>query len=295
MVHSGAGGYTWTEHAPSQTLLPMVMPPYPDIRYFAVKTDQHIVEPGTLLSGQDSNAPAAILAQALRKEAVPLEAVIDLGDLADTSTEPKRGLAVATVESYKHAAAILADLPGHRLHLPGNHDDPQLLEALIGGGWTESENGVSRWALGPITFVGIDLRTGPEPTGTLGSQTAAALARVLSEETLVILFSHYPLFLSDSRRVNDGLALTNRDSLVSILAPHRRKILAAFHGHLHLWWSIVEMGIPSYCSPGSGMALRLEPQSSERETVIPQPMGYYLVGVRDDGSIIVRPRFIGTV
>jgi len=260
--------------------------------YIAVKTDQHVVEPNGLLNGRDTNASAQRLVDAIKNEQVPISAVIDLGDLADTIRNPDRNTAVATEDSYLHAKAISEGLPGAQLKLPGNHDHPELMKSILGLGWEERGVGCGTWKLGSTTFVGLDLRTGPEPTGYLSDETAEALEQVLKSEERCVLCSHYPLFPSDNGRIDDGLAITNAPKLLSIIEKHREKVLAVLHGHIHMWWSVTYSGLPSYCSTGSGMAFRLEPQSSEYEKIIPQPLGYLLIGVKDDGSLVVRPRFI---
>lgn len=260
--------------------------------YIAVKTDQHMIEPNGLLNGRDTNASAKRLMDAIRQETVPLSAVIDLGDLADTIRNPDRNTAVATEESYLHAKSLSEGLPGVQLRLPGNHDDPKLLKELLGTGWDEKSEQCGTWKLGPTTFVGLDLRTGPEPTGYLNEETAIALEQVLKSEDKCVVCTHFPIFPSDNGRIDQGLSITNLEKLLEIVRRYSDKITGVLHGHIHLWWSVTYNGIPSYCSTGSGMAFRLEPQSDEYEKIIPQPLGYLLVGVKDDGSLIVRPRYI---
>jgi hypothetical protein len=166
------------------------------------------------------------------------------------------------------------------------------MREILGSEWDETRAGCSVWRLGEITFVGLDVRTGPEPTGFLSRESGEALAAVLRERERVVLCTHYPWFPTDNRRISEGLSVTNSERLHEILRAHRGKVIAAFHGHVHLWWNNIFAGIPCYCSTGSGMAFKLEPEADAYEQVIPQPLGYLLVGLGNDGSISVRPRYL---
>jgi len=261
-------------------------------RYFVVKSDQHIVEPNTKLGGVDTNARAAELADRIASEPVLIEAVVDLGDLADTTVNPVRMEAVATPQTYQQAQSLLGSLPGKKLYLPGNHDSPSLLYQIMGDNWDSSEAGGYTYRFGTIDFIGIDLRTGPEPTGYLREETATRLQSILKDTDGAILFLHYPWFAVDNGRIDPDLSTTNGSRLQEIFSDHNQKILAIFHGHLHLWWSGIVGRIPVYCSAGSAFAFELTPGQGGLEKIVDQPRGYYLVGLGEDNSLIVRPRFV---
>ena len=262
------------------------------LRYFVVKTDQHTVEPGRTLNRLDTAGSAERLCACIGAEPVEIEAVVDLGDVADTVVNPDRVTAVGTVESYTHARSILGNLPGIQLYLPGNHDDPSLLFDIMGNHWAASQDGVYTYKLGGICLVGIDARVGPEPVGLVRAESLRELEQVLQRESRVILFSHYSWHEVDNRRINEGLRITNHGPLRALLTQYRGKILAFFHGHLHQWWSAVVDGIPIFTVPGSAFPFDLPPHSPELEKIIDAPVGYLLVGVSEEGSILVRQRFI---
>jgi Icc protein len=260
--------------------------------YVAVITDQHIVEPNLTLYGLNTSASTQALVDQLRREAVPLEAIVSLGDLADTATNPNRGTAVATTEAYIHARDLFSDLRVPFLPLPGNHDEPTLMSSFFTPAWQHHEHGVHHSNLAGTTLIGIDLRTGPEATGFASPETIKALDAVLQGCTHAIIFSHYPLFDLDNQRIDEELSTINRTEVQEVLRTHAHKISACFHGHLHLWVSSNQHGVLTHGVPSSSFIFSLEPQSTAPISVSDEPCGYILLGINGDGSIIVRPRFL---
>jgi Icc protein len=261
-------------------------------RYFVVMTDQHVLEPGKTLYGLDTNTATKTLVSRLKEEPVELAGLICLGDLADTVLNPDRMTAVAGHEAYGHARELLGELGLPILTLAGNHDDPLIMEEYFPNRWEVSRDSVSVSRCFDIDLIGIDVRTGPEPTGHAGASCLRALDEALTKSSRAMLFSHYPLFDLDNTRIDDELSTINRGAIQQIVQRHRSKVYAAFHGHLHLWVSALDRGIPSYGVPSSSFIFVLEPQSAQREVVGPAPCGYFLLGIGDDGSVVIRPRFL---
>jgi 3',5'-cyclic AMP phosphodiesterase CpdA len=260
--------------------------------YFAVITDQHIVEPGSNLYGLDTKRSTESLIAQLRKEPVPLAGIVCLGDLADTVLNPNRMTAVAGPEAYGHARELLSGLTSRFLTLPGNHDEPVLMTEFFPSAWDHHEHGVYYSDIAGSTFIGIDVRTGPEPTGFASPESIQALDGILARSKRAIIFSHYPLFDLDNQRIDSELSTLNRAEIQNVLRAHAQKIAACFHGHLHIWIEGNRHGILTHSVPSSSFTFILEPQGTVLETVGDHPCGYLLLGVNDDGSIIIRPRFL---
>jgi len=261
-------------------------------RYFAVITDQHVVEPGKTLYGLDTNSATERLVARLNDEPVELAGLICLGDLADTVINPDRMTAVAGTEAYGNARDLMGRLGLPLLTLAGNHDDPSVMAEFFPNRWESSCDGVYVSHCFDTALIGIDVRTGPEPTGNATVACLKAFDLALQRSSRALLFSHYPLFDLDNRRIDDELSTINRREIQAIISRHQSKIRAAFHGHLHLWISVLTGGIVSYGVPSSSFTFVLEPQSEQKEVVGPSPCGYFLLGISDDGSVIVRPRFL---
>lgn len=262
------------------------------IRYFALVTDQHVVEPGKTLYGLDTNTATKRLVQRLREESVELAGLICLGDLADTVLNPDRMTAVAGHEAYGYARELLGELGLPVLTLAGNHDDPEIIEEYFPNRWESSRDGVYISRCFDVDLIGIDVRTGPEPTGHASPGCLQALDEALTKSSRAVLFSHYPLFDLDNPRIDDELSTLNRREVQHIVDRQRPKIHASFHGHLHLWVSALRDGIVSYGVPSSSFIFVLEPQSGQKEVVGSAPCGYFLLGIGDDGSVVIRPRFL---
>ncbi len=260
--------------------------------YFAVITDQHIVEPGANLYGLDTKRSTEALIESLRSEPTPLEGIICLGDLADTVINPNRMTAVAGPEAYAHARELLGSVSARFLSLPGNHDEPSVMSEFFPSAWERVEHGVSYSNFQGFTFIGLDVRTGPEPTGMAKPESLEVLQRVLSGSSRAVVFSHYPLFDLDNQRIDAELSTINRAEIQAVLQRHTSKIAACFHGHLHIWIAGLRNGILTHSVPSSSFTFILEPQGTILETVGNQPCGYLLLGLQEDGSIIVRPRFL---
>jgi Icc protein len=259
-------------------------------KYLAVITDQHITEPGTRLYGLDTNESAKRVFDALKMERLP-ELVVSLGDLADTSINPNRETATASEGSYAHARNLLDGLKAPVLTVAGNHDEPELMEAAFPSAWESHKDGVSRYFFYGTDLISVDVRNGPGATGWISAETCKALDETLSEAKRAVIFSHFPLFDLDNERIASGLSLSNREELAPVLQRHRDKIIGCFSGHLHIWLSGVIDGIPVISVPSSSFGFSLEPMSNEREKVSDVPCGYLLIGIGDDGSLIMRPRF----
>ncbi len=262
------------------------------MRYLVVKTDHHIVEPGMQLEGVDTAARAKAVVQSICSEPVHLECIVDLGDVGDTALNPNRAAAEGSVEAYKHAAEILSPINDRSLYLPGNHDSPALLLEALGSRWERSSNGCSVHHIPGVTLIGIDLRSGPVATGELREETASELSKALEQAGRCIILSHYPWRPSDNPWIESNARVTNGERVAAILAPHREKIVGAFHGHLHSWWTGSYAGISFYGCGGSAGGFVFEPEKPTNSRNPLAPFGYLLVGYDEQGGLLVRPRFI---
>ncbi len=263
----------------------------PNRNYIAVITDQHVTEPGTKLYGLDTNRSAKRAFDSLAQERLP-QAVVTLGDLADTTLEPDRTKAVGSRASYELAKSLASEISAPILTVPGNHDDPKLMDEVFPNQWQTRKDGVSTFSFHGVDLISVDVRTGAEATGEIAPKTIEALEEALSRSTGAFIFSHFPLVDLDNERINTGLSTTNREALNSIFERYRDRIAHCFSGHLHIWASATVKGIPVTVVPSASFSFSLEPLSAERESVTNTPCGYLLVGIGDDGSVVIRPRFL---
>ena len=262
------------------------------MRYFIVKTDHHIVEPNHPLSKVDTAARAKAVVAKILEERVPIDFIVDTGDVCDSISTPVREEAEATSQSYEHALSILGPINEKSLYIAGNHDCPALMYEILGDRWDSNKNGVMVKQSSGVTLVGVDLRIGTSAIGMLRPESAQELRAELARAKKVILFSHYLWRPTDCDFVEREIRVSNGAEMADILRGYKEKILGAFHGHLHVWWSGSHAGIPLYGGAGSAFGFDLEPGSVPFAIDPTRPLGYYLVGLGDDGSLLVRPRFI---
>lgn len=262
------------------------------MRYFIVKTDQHIIEPNNTLYGIDTRTPAIKFVDKILKEPVPIDFIVDTGDVADTIKDTNRLTAEATLDAYQHAKEILAPLASKTLYIPGNHDLPELMYKTLGDHWDKRSAGCMTKQYGEISLIGIDTRTGAEATAFLRPETEIAVDEALSKATKSILFTHYPWRTTDNGWIEKDGRVTNGQSFEKLLKKHKQKIISIFHGHLHAWWFGSCCGIPVHCATGSALGFHTEPQGDKIEKYFDAPLGYFLVAVDDSDNLLVRARFI---
>lgn len=260
-------------------------------QYIAVISDQHITEKNSSLYGLDTNLSARNLFRELEDASFP-SLVLSLGDLADTANDPVRAAAVGSADSYAHARELTSQLTKPFLTIPGNHDEPTRMSSFFPSRWTHEAHGVSVSEFNHVSLIGIDLRSGAQPTGLLTPETLEQLNRVLEQSSQAILFTHFPVAELDSPRINDTLSLVNRDELVPLFRQHREKILGCFSGHLHLRYSTQLEGVLVEGVPSSSFMFRADPGSHERVTRCDDPCGYLILGVDPEKSLIVRHQYV---
>jgi RNase P/RNase MRP subunit p29 len=166
------------------------------------------------------------------------------------------------------------------------------MEESFPNAWEFRKDGVTRYSFHGVDLISVDLRDGPGATGWVSDETCRTLDKVLTDSKRAIIFSHFPFFEFDNERISSGLAVVNREVLAVVIQKHRDKILGCFSGHLHIWLSAIVDGIPVVSVPSSSFGFSLEPLSAEREKVANSPCGYLLLGIGEDGSLIMRPRFL---
>ena len=142
------------------------------------------------------------------------------------------------------------------------------------------------------SLLGLDLRLGPIATGRLRPETAEELEQQLRKTKRCVILSHYPWHECDNDWIEQSGRTLNGSDLGAILSRHREKIAGAFHGHLHAWWSGSHFGIPTFACAGMAVAFDSEPGPGRPMHDLSVPLGYFLVGYTDHGSLLVRSRFL---
>jgi 3',5'-cyclic-AMP phosphodiesterase len=193
-------------------------------------SDPHITAPGRRLMEEVDTARhlRSALAALMRLKPLP-DALIISGDLVE-SGQP---------EQYAHLRAMLSRVPMPIWLLPGNHDDPAVLNTCLRpAGWLgqAAETGYLDYTvdIGPLRLVALDSTVAGQPHGELAPAQLDWLDSVLAEHpaqpTLVAL--HHPPFDSGIRFMDSMALSVGREALEDIVSRHRQ-VERVLSGHVH--------------------------------------------------------------
>lgn len=188
----------------------------------------------------------AVLTQAQRAKRWPPDAVLVTGDIVQ---DESRG-------GYERFRSTLEPLGLPVYSIPGNHDDPKLLDELVRGG-SFRVGGEARF--GGWSLILLSTHLAGEDAGALGEKRLHALSGALAAHRAshVLIVMHHHALPVDSIWL-DGVALRDAPAFLDVLDanPHVRGVLC---GHVHQASDRERRGVrfittPSTCSqflPGS--------------------------------------------
>ena len=195
-----------------------------------------------------------VLAAAVPDQECRPDAVIATGDLVHDGSET----------GYHRLADAIGDLSEHKATLPGNHDDPRMMQKVL------PDRGIQvcgTLELGDWCLVLLNSHQAGQESGYLSASELARLDRIIADFPghILIFVHHQPLPIGSSWL--DRIALANGGEL---LARVRRNptIKGVAWGHVHQQWRqrlnhAELLATPSTCvqfDPGaSQFALALEP------------------------------------
>ena len=144
-----------------------------------------------------------------------------------------------------------ADLRIPCVHIPGNHDDSEMMKKFF----PETADGFP-YTVEKESFrvIGLD-----SSSGKLGTGQLRRLESILSENTPSILLIHHQFLPIEDSWLNPYL-LEDADSFGGIIKDYQDTILAVFHGHFHCPF-FAEVGtIPVFGGPSA--AYQFDPSAS---------------------------------
>jgi Icc protein len=199
------------------------------------------------------------------------DAIVATGDIADHGL-PQEYEAFAQAMTTQ---ATTARLPW--LAVPGNHDDPAALRAVL------RQDRCPVLDVGPVRVVGLDVTVPDENHGFLREDIAdEALARADGARHVVLALHQPPI--RTGHAVIDTMLLTNSDALAELVRRMPR-VVAILCGHIHTPLASSLHGTPVLCAPGVASTLVLDPDRRPIASSDSLP-GMALHRIEDDGSII---------
>ncbi len=232
-------------------------------------TDTHIsADEDELLAGVNTTVTLQdVIADVARRQ--DLDLVLLTGDLAETPS----------VETYKKLAQILQQVNLPVYCLPGNHDDPGIMQRLLNTGNVSTANFLtgSNWSI-----ILLNTHEAGEQGGYLSaaelSCLEAALARS-SDRYVLICLHHHPVDIHSTWM--DAMALKNSEALFQVLDRHEN-IRGIIWGHIHQEFSTTRNGVRLLGSPSTCIQFL---QQSDEAGIDTRPPAYRTLTLTGSGGI----------
>ncbi len=240
-------------------------------------TDTHLLASaeGKLLGLQTQDSLAVVIEEV--KNLVPQpHCVLLTGDLSQDET----------LASYERLHQQLTKLNLPAYWLPGNHDQPHLMEKAL---TLPPAYGKKSFQQGGWQFILLNSAVAGRVYGHLSQETLAwldeQLAKANPKPTLVAL--HHPPFPVESHWL-DKSRLQNPEALFDVLDRHSHVRLVIF-GHIHQDFHRDRAGVDYFASPSS--SIQFQPNSQEFQLDDQQP-GFRLFWLYPDGSYATKVKRI---
>jgi Icc protein len=233
-------------------------------------TDMHLFgDPNGELLGQSTRSTFELVLDLAQRTRWPVERILLTGDLVHDETPA----------GYRYLADRMAPLGTPYSCLPGNHDAPRLMEAVLGGGLLSSEPNVR---CGQWNLVFLDSTIPGEDGGHLDERQLEILERALAsdpERHALVCLHHQPVPVGSAWM--DTMALDNPDAFFRVIDRHPQ-VRSVLWGHVHQEYTsrrrdVLLLATPSTC-------IQFLP-GSETFAVDPRTPGFRWLDLQADGQI----------
>ncbi len=249
---------------------------YPGKIKLVQMTDTHIssVENDTL-AGVDTTGTLVGVIAAVKREEHP-DLVLLTGDLAQTPTE----------DTYNKLAGLLRRIELPVYCLPGNHDDPALMQRLLNTGNVSTANFIT---CGNWSIILLDTHEPGKEGGCLSVTELEGLAEALERSTgrhVLICLHHQPVNIHSPWM--DRMALENGEALFQVLDRYTN-VRGIIWGHIHQEFTTTRNGVLLLGSPST--CIQFRPQADEA-SVDGKPPAYRTLTLVEDGDIQTRVHWV---
>lgn len=234
-------------------------------------TDTHIArEPGpTDFEGVDTAATLAAVLGAIDAQPAPVDCVVLTGDLVD----------IPSPEAYGRLLALLEARPCPVVCLPGNHDDPGMMDRLLNRGVVSTARVID---LGAWRVIMLNDWVEGSPGGRFRPEELAFLETALSAagSIPVLVCLHHPPVPVGSPWM-DAMGLENAADLFDVTDSFNN-VRGMICGHIHQEFGAERDGMPLLGTPATCVQFR---PGVSRYTVDPLPPGYRVLELLPDGAL----------
>jgi len=248
----------------------------PDPLVLVQLTDLHLsAEPGTRIQGVDADAGLHAVISHLARGPRP-DAVLLSGDLSHDGSRA----------SYKRVAESVGTIGTATMALPGNHDDPAMLRAVLG------DAGIATGAtqlLGDWLLVLLDSTVPDAVPGRLATAELETLAQALKahpDRHALVCLHHQPVDVGTTWI--DLLGLQNPQALFTVLDQSPAVRALAF-GHIHAECDLQRNSLRLLGSPSTACQFRPGTATVELDD---RPPGYRRITLSADGTIDTRAEYV---
>jgi Icc protein len=234
----------------------------PTLRFVHI-TDTHIspeqdhLRPG----GKHSSADCArALVAAVNALPFQPDFILHTGDVAYDPDE----------RAYELAREILRALKAPVRYIPGNHDDPLMLQRIVMGNEAPSAPYDYEFEVNGVQVVIVDSSKVEHPDMPYSRLSASQLARLhriaRANDTRPLLVATHHNMLPIQAAWWDGYMRTaNGEEMHEALLPARGRLLGVLHGHVHQQTTIVRDGIAYFSGLSSWFQLGCAPDQMETD------------------------------
>lgn len=233
-------------------------------------TDSHIAaDPAARFAGVDTSATLAAVVNAIRERGAPPDCVLATGDLVDDATHA----------AYRRLLPLLQTLDAPVYCIPGNHDEPGLLKAVLNGGNVSTPRAIDA---GPWRIMLLDTYVPGSDGGRLAPAELEFLRQGLADSRrgYALVCLHHPPVSIHSPWM-DEMGLTNPDEFFSVLDDFTH-VRAVIWGHIHQEFEAERNGVLLLAAPST--CVQFAPRTSEYIVDDLSP-GYRELNLRPDGHL----------
>ncbi|HXW09531.1 MAG TPA: metallophosphoesterase [Steroidobacteraceae bacterium] len=255
----------------------MIGSPTAPVRLLHV-TDPHLFgdESRTIYGVQTATSLRAVLAEALAPGAPRPHAILVTGDIADDHTP----------EAYANFRRALEPFGLPVFCLPGNHDEPALMPALVGHSGFQY-GGAAEFGAWGVVF--LDTHVPGRPEGHVARDELVRLHDELErmhDRPVLVCLHHPPLPVGSAWL--DGVGLTNADALLEVLDRHPT-VRLVLGGHVHQAFAQRRHGALVLATPST--CAQFTPRT-ERCVMDLKPPGYRWLELLPDGGVRTEVRWL---
>jgi Icc protein len=229
-------------------------------------------EPDFEFDGVNPRRSLADLIGQIRRQDPIVDAFLATGDLSHD----------ASPESYLALRDVLQPLETPVFCIPGNHDDPEIMQRYLTGGWVTCPEAVQ---LGDWQLLFLNTYLPGSQGGRLGARRLGALDAALSarpQRHALVAMHHPPVPIGSTWM--DAMGMQDGEDFFAVLDRHPQ-VRAVLWGHIHQEVDAERNGVRLWGAPSTCVQFKPGATRYERDN---RPAGHRRLILRADGRILTQ-------